>query len=167
MAQGTRHYILLKGAALSSPLLNPKSTTNEKRWQKAFSTICCSRALSFPLLKPTNEKVVIIDLLEPHPCFPEIYQSSLTQLVKLKDLNQLHKFGGVEGLASVLKTNLDNGIHGDMMRIFCEEMKRLDRTLTKCHNIFTWIWHQGKWFERRMIGSHAATWNSSIEKWEK
>ncbi|KAL7220305.1 hypothetical protein ACSBR2_013220 [Camellia fascicularis] len=50
----------------------------------------------------------------PHPCFSNIDKSSLTQLVKRKNLTQLvEKHGGVQGLAPDLKTNLENGINGD------------------------------------------------------
>ncbi|KAG5560352.1 hypothetical protein RHGRI_003601 [Rhododendron griersonianum] len=57
---------------------------------------------------------VVIDIVERHPNFPEIVQSVLTQIVKQKNLDQLRKYGGVEGLASSLKTNLKHGINGDV-----------------------------------------------------
>ncbi|KAK2980674.1 hypothetical protein RJ640_011482 [Escallonia rubra] len=58
-------------------------------------------------------RLVAIDVLEPHPCFPSVDQSSLTQLVKGKNLDQLANFDGVEGVASALKTNVESGIHAD------------------------------------------------------
>ncbi|THG16025.1 hypothetical protein TEA_028924 [Camellia sinensis var. sinensis] len=91
----------------------------------AFVTIYCSRAFTSCFeAKKNNRKVspflpsnsvVVIDVPEPpHPCFRNIDKSSLTQLVKKKNLNQLvEKHGGVQGLASDLKTNLKNGINGD------------------------------------------------------
>ncbi|KAL7240671.1 hypothetical protein ACSBR2_006341 [Camellia fascicularis] len=99
--------------------------TNKQRWHTAFVTIYCSRAFSGCLeAKKNNRKVspvlpsnsvVVIDVPKPpHPCFSNIDKSSLTQLVKRKNLNQLvEKHGGVPGLASDLKTNLENGINGD------------------------------------------------------
>ncbi|KAF7149879.1 hypothetical protein RHSIM_Rhsim02G0038800 [Rhododendron simsii] len=57
---------------------------------------------------------VVIDIVEPHPNFSEIVQSVLTQIVKQKNLDQLREYGGVEGLASSLKTNLKHGINGDV-----------------------------------------------------
>ncbi|KAL7251657.1 hypothetical protein ACSBR1_013496 [Camellia fascicularis] len=91
----------------------------------AFVTIYCSRAFSCCLeAKKNNRKVspflpsnsvVVIDVPKPpHPCFSNIDKSSLTQLVKRKNLTQLvEKHGGVQGLAPDLKTNLENGINGD------------------------------------------------------
>ncbi|KAI8009384.1 putative calcium-transporting ATPase 13, plasma membrane-type [Camellia lanceoleosa] len=91
----------------------------------AFVTIYCSRAFSSCLKAKKNNKkvspflpsnsVIVIDVPKPpHPRFRNIDKSSLTQLVKKKNLNQLvGKHGGVQGLASDLKTNLENGINGD------------------------------------------------------
>ncbi|THG09919.1 hypothetical protein TEA_023576 [Camellia sinensis var. sinensis] len=62
-----------------------------------------------------SNSVVVTDVPEPpHPGFRNIDKSSLTQLVKKKNQNHLvEKHGGVQGLASDLKTNLENGINGD------------------------------------------------------
>ncbi|KAI8012437.1 putative calcium-transporting ATPase 13, plasma membrane-type [Camellia lanceoleosa] len=74
----------------------------------AFATIYCSRAFSASLeankkrkvspILPSNP-VIVIDVLEPpHPCFSNIDNSSLTQLVNKKNLTQLvEKYDGVEG----------------------------------------------------------------------
>ncbi|KAF7150132.1 hypothetical protein RHSIM_Rhsim02G0030000 [Rhododendron simsii] len=91
---------------------------NKKRWQMAFAVIYCSRAFS-TLLKnprkksPVSSNRVVIDVFEPHPCFPKIDQSILPGIVKQKNLDQLGKYDGVEGLACGLKTNLEKGISGD------------------------------------------------------
>lgn len=45
--------------------------------------------------------------------FPKVNQSSLAQLVKNKDLGHLATLGGVEGLVSALKTDVEHGIHAD------------------------------------------------------
>ncbi|XP_057467680.1 calcium-transporting ATPase 12, plasma membrane-type-like [Actinidia eriantha] len=108
-------------AVLDKPTTFSLTPTNKKRWHMAVTTIYCSRAFS-SLIAPNNEtktspvsssRVITIDVLEPHPYFPDIDQSSLTELVKEKKLNQLVRFDGVEGIASALKTNLDRGLDGD------------------------------------------------------
>ncbi|KAF7116581.1 hypothetical protein RHSIM_RhsimUnG0023300 [Rhododendron simsii] len=93
---------------------------NQKRWHMAFTAIYCSRAFSTtPLKKPRNKSPVssnrvVIDVFEPHPCFPKVDQSVLAGIVKQKNLDQLGKYDGVEGLACGLDTNLENGISGDV-----------------------------------------------------
>ncbi|XP_077246453.1 calcium-transporting ATPase 12, plasma membrane-type-like [Tasmannia lanceolata] len=42
-----------------------------------------------------------------------IDQKTLTKIVKEKDLNSLHKFGGVEGITTSLETDAEKGISGD------------------------------------------------------
>lgn len=93
------------------------SPLNKKRWHLAFATIYSSRAFSHfnksALSKnyvkiPSHQTLVIVP-----PSFPNINQSSLTQLVKDKNLQHLVNFGGVKGLASLLKTNIEHGIHAD------------------------------------------------------
>ncbi|KAK3042232.1 hypothetical protein RJ639_001352 [Escallonia herrerae] len=98
------------------------SELNKKRWHMAFGFVYCSRALlahfkasvarkKSKVSPVASSRLVAIDVLEPHPCFPTVDQSSLTQLVKGKHLDQLAKFDGVEGVASALKTNVESGIH--------------------------------------------------------
>ncbi|KAE9453084.1 hypothetical protein C3L33_15013, partial [Rhododendron williamsianum] len=84
----------------------------------AFAAIYCSRAFSTLLKKPRKKSPVsstrvVIDVFEPHPCFPKIDQSVLAGIVKQKNLDQLGKYDGVEGLACGLETNLESGISGD------------------------------------------------------
>ncbi|KAF7149783.1 hypothetical protein RHSIM_Rhsim02G0037700 [Rhododendron simsii] len=91
---------------------------NQKRWQMAFAAIYCLRAFSTPLKNPRKKSPVssnrvVIDIFEPHPCFPKIDQSVLPAIVKQKNLDQLGKYDGVKGLACGLNTNLENGISGD------------------------------------------------------
>ncbi|KAG5549769.1 hypothetical protein RHGRI_014917 [Rhododendron griersonianum] len=91
---------------------------NQKRWHMTFTAIYCSRAFSTPLKKPRKKSTVsstrvVIDVFEPHPCFPKIDQSVLAGIVKQKNLDQLGKNDGVEGLACGLETNLESGISGD------------------------------------------------------
>ncbi|CAL5392718.1 unnamed protein product [Camellia sinensis] len=120
-------FIIFETSLYDSVLKLPTglAETNKQRWHMAFVTIYCSRAFAGCLeAKKNNRKVspflpsnsvVIIDVPEPpHPCFRNIDKSSLTQLTKKKNLNRLlDKHGGVQGLASDLKINLENGINGD------------------------------------------------------
>ncbi|KAL2535703.1 Calcium-transporting ATPase 12 [Forsythia ovata] len=46
-------------------------------------------------------------------CFPAVDQTKLTEMVKNKSLDELRQFDGVDGIARLLKTNLENGISGD------------------------------------------------------
>ncbi|ESR33289.1 hypothetical protein CICLE_v10006833mg, partial [Citrus x clementina] len=43
----------------------------------------------------------------------KIDQTSLVELVKMKDLDKLHEFGGIRGVASALETDFDAGIFGN------------------------------------------------------
>ncbi|PRQ36148.1 putative calcium-transporting ATPase [Rosa chinensis] len=75
-------------------------TIHKKRWRSAFVTIYCSRAFQsfFPSVSDNGFK---------------LDQKTLTQLVKDKSLDQLQEFGGVEGVASALKTDTALGVCGD------------------------------------------------------
>ncbi|XP_010696566.1 putative calcium-transporting ATPase 13, plasma membrane-type [Beta vulgaris subsp. vulgaris] len=91
-----------------------------KRWQRAFASIYCSRALLS--LAPNNKhnegklphsySYSILNL-EPHQPSLNVDQQSLSKLTKQKDLQQIQEFGGVDSIAIALKTHLDNGIHDD------------------------------------------------------
>ncbi|KAL3724807.1 hypothetical protein ACJRO7_029901 [Eucalyptus globulus] len=89
-----------------------------KRWHLAFVTIYCSRAITTfakknkklsPRKSPSYTSIPIHD----HPSSFNIDQSQLTKLVKEKDLCHLQEFGGVEKVASALKTDVSIGIGGD------------------------------------------------------
>lgn len=98
-----------------------KSTLSkhQRKWLSAFATIYCSRAFNISSLsKPkfTNTKIprspsYATLTVEPDNEF-EIDQTTLTDLVKEKRLNQLLELGGVEEIASALKTDAEHGIHG-------------------------------------------------------
>ncbi|CAB4292147.1 unnamed protein product [Prunus armeniaca] len=98
-----------------------KSTLSkhQRKWLSAFATIYCSRAFNLSSLsKPkfTNTKIprspsYATLTVEPDNEF-EIDQTTLTDLVKEKRLNQLRELGGVEEIASALKTDAEHGIHG-------------------------------------------------------
>ncbi|ESR33292.1 hypothetical protein CICLE_v10007047mg [Citrus x clementina] len=80
-------------------LLNFPATLNvpTKKWHSALTKIYCSRTL-FSLAEIAKAK--------------RIDQTSLAELVKMKDLDELHKFDGVRRVASALETDFDAGICG-------------------------------------------------------
>ncbi|KAI8009386.1 Calcium-transporting ATPase 12, plasma membrane-type [Camellia lanceoleosa] len=62
-------------------------------------------------LVPLNN--LAIDVVEPQPSFSNFDPSSLIQLVKQKNLNQLLvEYEGIAGVANALRTNLRTGIYG-------------------------------------------------------
>ncbi|CAL8077879.1 unnamed protein product [Prunus armeniaca] len=93
-----------------------KSTLSkhQRKWHSAFAAIYCSRAFNLSSLsKPkfTNTKIprspsYATLTVEPDNEF-EIDQTTLTDLVKEKRLNQLRELGGVEEIASALKTDAE------------------------------------------------------------
>lgn len=92
----------------------------DRRWHLAFITIYCSRAILSLHKKPSPKKQIllphspsytVIDLkYDTH--LSTVDQRVLTELVKEKDLDRVIQLGGIEGLASSLHTNLENGIQG-------------------------------------------------------
>jgi len=92
-----------------------------KRWQRAFACIYYSRAF---LLRSSEQKhgdrgksshprsCTVLDI-EPPLAFSSVDKKTLAELTKQKDLKVLHKLGGVRAIASVLETDLENGIRGD------------------------------------------------------
>ncbi|KAK7381170.1 hypothetical protein VNO78_33699 [Psophocarpus tetragonolobus] len=107
-------------------LLNAPNTINasNKRWHSAFIAIYCSRAIMshFTLNKTNKTKAKASPIPTPTPSFtvvdliPEhsfdIDQTTLTDIVKEKDLHNLDKLGGVEGVATALETHVEYGIKG-------------------------------------------------------
>ncbi|KDP40245.1 hypothetical protein JCGZ_02243 [Jatropha curcas] len=99
---------------------------SNKRWHLAFATIFCSRTIHSLAQKPKPKEK--INKISPSPSFisldvnPDngsfsIHQSSLTNLVKEKNLQQLENFGGVSRIASSVQTNIDAGINGSAQDI--------------------------------------------------
>ncbi|KAJ6430121.1 hypothetical protein OIU84_021516 [Salix udensis] len=92
-----------------------------KRWHLAFTTIYCSRTIYSLSRKPVVRKkpskissspsytTLNINLDTDHF---KIHQSSLSELVKKKDLDHLEKFGGIVGIAHAIGTDMDGGING-------------------------------------------------------
>ncbi|KMS95136.1 hypothetical protein BVRB_012030 [Beta vulgaris subsp. vulgaris] len=91
-----------------------------KRWRRALARIYYPRKfISISSEKIQNEVKLShsssysILNLEPHQPFSNVDQQSLSELSKRKNLQQLQEFGGVDTIASTLKTNLEDGINGD------------------------------------------------------
>ena len=61
----------------------------------------------------SNLSFVVLNV-EPHLAFSNIEHTSLTEVVKKKNLDQLREFGRVAGMVDALKTDAKNGIHGDV-----------------------------------------------------
>ncbi|KAM4084511.1 hypothetical protein ACB094_08G137800 [Castanea mollissima] len=106
-------------------LLRVPNTLSEpkKRWLSAFVSIYYSRA-SLP--KKDNAEIppcpsfVSLDLNPDNSwktdqsSLNKIDQTSLTKLVKEKNIEKLQIIGGVDGVASILETNVECGIHGNV-----------------------------------------------------
>ena len=95
-----------------------------KRWRLAFATIYFSRTLRSLLHHPQSNNnsscsklpsstppFLVLDV-KADADFSNVDQTSLTALVKEKNLDQLLGFGGVEGVAVALRSDVKNGIHG-------------------------------------------------------
>ncbi|KAH9764770.1 putative calcium-transporting ATPase 13 plasma membrane-type [Citrus sinensis] len=105
-------------------LLNFPATLNvpTKKWHSAFTKIYCSRTLlslaEIAKAKKGVNKVsrspsyTVVNLQHDDESF-KIDQTSLVELVKMKDLDKLHEFGGIRGVASALETDFDAGIFGN------------------------------------------------------
>ncbi|PKI32454.1 hypothetical protein CRG98_047155 [Punica granatum] len=105
---------------LSLSLPSPVSKYGTK-WQQAFLQIYCSRAFQFQCKHPHSKAVpvkspsftaITIDNNSPNSTV-SIDLAELNSLVKEKDVDRIHKLGGVEAVASSLEANLSAGISGD------------------------------------------------------
>ncbi|KAM1204263.1 hypothetical protein ACFX2J_019978 [Malus domestica] len=90
---------------------------HQRKWRSAFATIYCSRAFNLSLPKYKNTKLSpspshTAITVEPSYSLFQIDQTTLTNLVKQKNLNQLQELGGVEEIATDLKTDAEHGVHG-------------------------------------------------------
>ncbi|WMV47828.1 hypothetical protein MTR67_041213 [Solanum verrucosum] len=56
---------------------------------------------------------IAIDVVQDHPFFSGIDQSSLAKLVKDKSIDELANLGGVQGVAASLKSDTTDGVSGD------------------------------------------------------
>ncbi|KAK6937577.1 Cation-transporting P-type ATPase, C-terminal [Dillenia turbinata] len=112
------------------------SSLARKRWRTFYMVFSCSRfwlSVAKELVARKNnplsgifqsQSYTILDIepstsqhedgiVAPLSCNPHVDQTRLTEMVKEKKLDILCEFGGAEGVAAALGTNLENGIHGD------------------------------------------------------
>ncbi|XP_034685211.1 putative calcium-transporting ATPase 13, plasma membrane-type [Vitis riparia] len=89
-----------------------------KRWHLAFATIYCARVLHSLLNEKKNRSKLpvatpsfVVLNVKPN-AFSSIDQTTLTEIVKEKNLKLLLESGGVEGVADALETDIKNGISG-------------------------------------------------------
>ncbi|XP_028068213.1 putative calcium-transporting ATPase 13, plasma membrane-type [Camellia sinensis] len=59
---------------------------------------------------------------ESNKCNKELQNAEITRIVKAKDLNSLHEFGGVQGFAEALDTDLENGLANDEDDLCCRRL---------------------------------------------
>ncbi|KAK0608202.1 hypothetical protein LWI29_027079 [Acer saccharum] len=105
-------FLLDVPATLSKP---------NKKWHSAFVKIYCLRTLLSLAKKPAaTNKYTVVNLKPPleNKSF-KIDQTSLNEILKKKNLDQLRKFGGTLDVVSALETDINSGIIGseeDMAR---------------------------------------------------
>ncbi|XP_055813584.1 putative calcium-transporting ATPase 13, plasma membrane-type [Solanum dulcamara] len=124
MFQANLHYLCMD-ITLDFP--SEVDFSSKKRWHLAFATIFCSRAFKIKtstkalhgaaynprkVLRVSTDTIAI-DVVQQHPFFSGIDQSSLAKLVKDKSVDELANLGGVQGVAASLKSDTTNGVSGD------------------------------------------------------
>ncbi|KAH6816385.1 hypothetical protein C2S51_021205 [Perilla frutescens var. frutescens] len=99
----------------------PILSNGHRRWQRLSIAFHSSRAISQASKKIVENKDAFINRLllrspsyrgidiEPE-CFPGIDKLSLSKLVREKNSDHLNQYGGIQGLVSLLKTDVDKGI---------------------------------------------------------
>ncbi|KAH0640332.1 hypothetical protein KY285_036918 [Solanum tuberosum] len=124
MFQANLHYLCMN---ITLDLPSEVDFSSKKRWHLAFATIYCSRAFKIKtstkalhgaaynpkkaLCESTD--TIAIDVVQDHPFFSGIDQSSLSKLVKDKSVDELANLGGVQGVAASLKSDTTDGVSGD------------------------------------------------------
>ncbi|XP_031404552.1 LOW QUALITY PROTEIN: calcium-transporting ATPase 12, plasma membrane-type-like [Punica granatum] len=73
------------------------------------------------LVKSTSFTSLSIDHNDPNTTTLNMNQVELTRLVKEKDLDWIHKLGGVEAVASALETDISAGITGDPQDVYIRQ----------------------------------------------
>ncbi|XP_030973907.1 putative calcium-transporting ATPase 13, plasma membrane-type [Quercus lobata] len=124
--------IILDNLESIQSLLAVPNTLSEpkKRWRSAFVSIYYYRAFlslfKTSLSKKKNTKIspshsfIILDLNQDNrlktdqASLTKIDQKTLTELVKEKNIEKLQIIGGIDRLASDLKTNVESGIQGNI-----------------------------------------------------
>ncbi|XP_075641630.1 calcium-transporting ATPase 12, plasma membrane-type [Castanea sativa] len=112
------------------PCLATAITRAHKRWRIAYLAISSIRFMIIltkeigPKRNKNNSSIlkaqtILTEIVKEKdiiaiPCsfVPNIDQTTLTEMVKERDIIALRSFGSVGGVATALKTSLENGIHG-------------------------------------------------------
>lgn len=109
-----------------------------RRWRSAFIAIYCTRALRSvvaEIFRGPTETVVNLKGDDKHVSLDRMFsgvdKEALINVMKNKNLDDVHKLGGVEGIAAALLTNPEDGIRGDE-----EDLKR------RCHAFGSNIYHR-------------------------
>ncbi|XWS08904.1 hypothetical protein CRYUN_Cryun40dG0040600 [Craigia yunnanensis] len=101
----------------------------KKKWHSIFNAIYCSRTFSSLVIKnptpkqkakaiPRSSSYVSLTLIRENSPF-QIDQTTLIELVKEKKIERLQKHGGIDGVASALRTDTEVGISGSTEDIAC------------------------------------------------
>ncbi|XP_049407103.1 putative calcium-transporting ATPase 13, plasma membrane-type [Solanum stenotomum] len=103
MLQGNLHYLFMNIKLICS---------------RAFKIKTSTKALHGPAYNPrkvldVSTDTIAIDVVQDHPFFSGIDRSSLSKLVKDKNIDELANIGGVQGIAASLKTDTTDGVSGD------------------------------------------------------
>lgn len=157
MFQANLHYLCMN---ISLDLPSEVDFSSKKRWHLAFATIFCSRAFEIKTISKAldgaayNPKNVIrvstdtiaIDVVQQHPFFSGIDQSSLAKLVKDKSVDELANLGGVQGVVNSLKSDTTNGINGDEEDVARRHEAFGSNTYRKppSKNFFMFVWESFK-----------------------
>ncbi|CAI9118360.1 OLC1v1019919C1 [Oldenlandia corymbosa var. corymbosa] len=93
---------------------------NQKKWRSAFVKIYCSTAFKNVLRRPKRkispeslDSVILNIDKEDCSSFYNVDESSLTKLVKDKNISHVKELGGVQGIAHSLFLNITQGINGE------------------------------------------------------
>ncbi|KAF3457496.1 hypothetical protein FNV43_RR02154 [Rhamnella rubrinervis] len=109
-------WIFLENSAStesSSPEVPNTLGLPRKKWRSGFVSLYCSGALLSISQPPSSSYITLINSKQEKNEEFQINQPSLTELVKEKNLAQLEELGGVNGIASSLKSCADRGISID------------------------------------------------------
>ncbi|KAI8000562.1 Calcium-transporting ATPase 7, plasma membrane-type [Camellia lanceoleosa] len=94
-------------------------------WHKGTFIFCAIINVELAIISTSPE--VSLDVQsdgtdEGNQCNKELQNAEIARIVKAKDLNSLREFGGVQGFAEALDTDLENGLANDEDDICCRRL---------------------------------------------
>ncbi|KAG8389292.1 hypothetical protein BUALT_Bualt02G0213700 [Buddleja alternifolia] len=128
---------LYNGSTIQTVLLSISNATlskSQKKWRVACIVIYMSLSMAKRIVskkkksspaflnilaspKPSSSHTVLeinpVEVEDSRVLDIDLNQTKLAEMVKNKNLTELHRFGGLEAIAELLKTNTENGIIGD------------------------------------------------------